>query len=130
MDQANLNAIAAALLFMAEKYRQITMRADLFDDGAISDLATTAERSARRIASTVHVDGLTDIADAEMTTTALLAFADNMNTHMQILMGRHQVQDAALVEHRIREVYAAAAAVNVTSRGLSLPQSEQAQANS
>jgi len=42
---------------------------------------------------------------------------------MQILMGRHQVQDAALVEHRIREVYAAAQAVSVVARGLTLPES-------
>jgi|KBSMisStaDraftv2_1062788.scaffolds.fasta_scaffold164676_3 hypothetical protein len=123
MNEANLNAVCAALLFMAEKYRQIVSRADIFDDGELSDRATTTERDARRIASTIASDGLTNATDAEMATTALLAFADNMNTHMQILMGRHQVQDAALVEHRIREVYAAAQAVSVVARGLTLPES-------
>lgn len=118
MNESNLNAIRAALLFMTEKYRQIEMRADLFDDGAISDAAATTGRSALRILATLDTDGITSAQDAAIATVALTALTDNMNRQMQLLNGRGQINDAAIIEHRIREVYAAMNAVDLAGRGM------------
>jgi hypothetical protein len=118
MNESNINAIRAALLFMTEKYRQIEMRADLFDDGAISDAAATTGRSALRMLATLDADGIVNTNDAAYATVALTALTDNMNRQMQLLNGRGQINDAAIIEHRIREVYAAMAAVDLVARGL------------
>jgi hypothetical protein len=109
-------AVSAALLFMAEKYRQIITRADLFDDGGIADDASQVERKARRLVAMLPAQGITNYAEANMAVVALDALADDINRKVQLLSGRGQVQDAALLEHRLREVYAARAGVEGTAQ--------------
>jgi hypothetical protein len=118
MNENNINAITPALLFMAEKYRVIGTIANRFDDGAIIDAASTAEQAARRVAMTISHDGITTREDAATVNTAIEGWLDNMNRQLQTLAGRGQMQDAALVEARIRELYAAQQAVELTARGL------------
>jgi hypothetical protein len=118
MNEANVNAIRNALLYMAARYHQISYRSEMFDDGAITDLAVTAERNAQRLSNTIGTDGITTAEDAALATGAVSALVDSMNTELQKLHSRGQVNDAALVEHRIRECYDAMAAVSVIARGM------------
>ena len=128
MNESNVNAIRSALLFMAEKYRLIVLLAERFDDGEIIDMATEHERNARRIALTVVSEGITTAPDAALASTALAALIDAMNRQMQSLGNKGLVSDAQVVEARIREVYAAAAALDVIQRGLSMETPAQAAA--
>jgi len=118
MNESNVNAVRSALLYMAALYHQIAFRADKFDDGAISDAAITAERTAQRLSVSVANEGIVTAADAQTVLVALSALVDSMNVELQKMHTRGQIQDAALVEHRIREVYEAIAAVGLLARGL------------
>jgi hypothetical protein len=115
---SHLNAISAALLFLAEKYRMIGSMAARFDDPAIVGIATTHERTARRIVATIAADGIETAEDARIAGVALDAFADELNRKAQALFKNNAVQEAAMIEHRVREVYAAAAAVRSHAVGL------------
>jgi len=126
MNEANVNAIRAGLLYMAARYHQIDYRAQMFDDGAISDIAVTAERNANRLANTIAAEGITSAEDAQVVNTALAAVIDSMNAELQKLHTHGQINDALLVEGRIRECYEAQTAVALATRGLAVV--EQARA--
>ena len=122
LNESSLQQTQSALAMMAEKYRQIGMRADLFDDGEIAEIAARVERNARRVVAQIGSNGLAEAADAELAATALTAFTDNLNRQVQLLAGRGQIQDAALIDHRLREAYGALTAVESERVGLSSPQ--------
>jgi hypothetical protein len=111
LNTNQVNIVSAALLFMAEKYRQIILRADLFSDGGISDEASRVERAAMRLAATVASTGIATPEQGAMTLTALEAFADDANRKAQLMNTRGQPHESAHYESRVRAVYATMAAV-------------------
>jgi hypothetical protein len=115
----HLNVIAAALLFMAEKYRLIAQLAERFEDANIRTAAIETERDARRVVALLGSDGLSNVADSALALGALGAFADELNRKTQSLFKANAVQEASMIEHRVREVYAAAASVRSHIVGLS-----------
>ena len=111
MFNSHRNVITAALLFTANKYRQIQLRSRMFADSVITEAAAASEANARRLITTVfHAESLPD-ADKALLKTALTAFVDNLNRTAQLALAHGDLQNSALGEHRCREVYAALDAV-------------------
>lgn len=111
MYASHRNVITAALLFMADKYRQVQLRSRLFADAEITEPAAATEADARRLVTVVpHAESLPD-ADKATLSTALTGFVDDLNRKAQLALTHGDLQNSALLEHRCREIYAALDAV-------------------
>jgi hypothetical protein len=106
--EANLaQACIAACLFSTDKYRKAADLLDRFDDALAGDVRNS-ERAYRQLNLTItHEPENMSRADLVLVRAGLSAFADDQNRKMQILNDRGQPQDAALIQHGLRDVYAA-----------------------
>lgn len=107
LTDENANLIRAGLLFAADKYRRYSAGLQRFDDPAAPATRDT-ERKYRALAASLNDFDNFDAASLDLCERAMEASIDEMNRKAQALSDRCQMQDAAVTEHRVREMYAAA----------------------
>jgi hypothetical protein len=107
MTEAQASCIRAAALFAADKYRRYADGLRRFDDPAV-EACRESERKYRGIAANLaDFDNFTP-DQLNGCNVAIAATIDELNRKVQALQDRCQMQDAAVTEHRVREMYAAA----------------------
>lgn len=106
LENGSCNIIRAALLFGADKYRKAADLGARVFNATIEDEALQNMRSLQRISASLPELPRDDVP---LALAMIDAIVDESNRQMQRLLMRGAVQDAALFEHRLRELYAARA---------------------
>lgn len=107
INDAQANALRAACLFTADKYRKYADGLRRFED-PMSDACRETERKFRGLAASIADFANFTPDQLEKCSLALDATIDELNRKAQALTDRCQMQDAAVTEHRVREMYAVA----------------------
>ena len=115
MNEIQAAVARAALLFAADKYRRAADVMARFQDPLQADVRAS-ERNYRALAASINEFGSFDALKLDALTVAIAAATDDANRKQQLLTGRCQMQDAAVVEERVRELYEVAGIV-ATARG-------------
>jgi len=106
MTDAHANLIRAACLFAADKYRKYTLGLARFDDPA-TESCRESERKYRALAASLNDFDNFNGSQLDACERAMDATIDELNRKAQALADRCQMQDAAVTEHKVREMYAA-----------------------
>jgi ribose 5-phosphate isomerase len=98
-------ALRAACLFAGNKYRLITGIAGRFNDEEVLRCSEASEALYQRLG--VQLPSINEPRDVAVVITALDGLIDEVNRQWQKLIGAGAAQEGAMLEHRIRELYAA-----------------------
>lgn len=107
METNIVNACIAASNFGAEKYRRAGAILTRFDDEATGEVGNTERLYRGLVLKLTHEPESMTLAELIALRAAIAAYADDGNRKAQVLSDRGQPQDAALIQHALRDVYAA-----------------------